>query len=297
MWSKHFVFLHRSLKNHLRSIVSNKRSVSGSSAFWLGLICVFHLSFQTLKLSLKIPSEGKAKPTTNVLQTALRIDRFYITSRRSYWCEKQWKGGHVGFPKKSCEIEFFSHVQTFFIPRNLHSCWPSEWKQSTDQCKRVGTQGHITVFIKDTFKFPCTSVITFPKTLLLEDFIDTYASVAFLSSTSYRRHSPCLLTYNPALRKGFGLRWAQHPSRQAESIRCPDNFYPGSRTTWVLWTIKNYHQPRHGSNVLCLMAQPRNGPLLRLVFSREVFLDHYSLQFSLMTSRMRPKESLRLLST
>ena len=136
-------------------------------------------------------------------------------------------------------------------------------------------------------------MITFPKTLLLEDFIDTYASVAFLSSTSYRRHSPCLLTYNPALRKGFGLRWAQHPSRQAESIRCPDNFYPGSRTTWVLWTIKNYHQPRHGSNVLCLMAQPRNGPLLRLVFSREVFLDHYSLQFSLMISRMRPKESLR----
>ena len=30
------------------------------------------------------------------------IERFHMTSRRPYWCSKQWNGGHVGVPNKSC---------------------------------------------------------------------------------------------------------------------------------------------------------------------------------------------------
>ena len=29
------------------------------------------------------------------------VDRFQMTSRRPYWCTKQWNGGHVGVQKKS----------------------------------------------------------------------------------------------------------------------------------------------------------------------------------------------------
>ena len=57
----------------------------------------------------------------------------------------------------------------------------------------------------------------------------------------------------------------------------------GSKTTWV-----------GGSNVLGLMGQPRNGPMLPLAFRREVSLVHYCLEESLMISRMPPKARLWL---
>ena len=57
----------------------------------------------------------------------------------------------------------------------------------------------------------------------------------------------------------------------------------GSKTIWV-----------GGSNVLGLMGQPRNGPLLPLAFRREVSLVHYCLEESLMISRMPPNARLWL---
>ena len=45
------------------------------------------------------------------------------------------------------------------------------------------------------------------------------------------------------------------------------------------------------------MVLPHNGPLLNLVFRKEVFVHHYSLQFSLMICPMHQKEKSRLLST
>ena len=57
----------------------------------------------------------------------------------------------------------------------------------------------------------------------------------------------------------------------------------GSKTTWG-----------GGSNVLGLMGQPRNGPLLPLAFRREISLVHYCSQDSLMISQMPPKARLWL---
>ena len=71
--------------------------------------------------------------------------------------------------------------------------------------------------------------------------------------------------------KDFWLRWPQHPSCQTEGIRCLWSIFETDwRTTW-----------EGGFNVLWLMVQPHNGSLLHMVFHREIFLDHYSLQFHL----------------
>ena len=81
-----------------------------------------------------------------------------------------------------------------------------------------------------------------------------------------------------ALMKGM---WPRHP------LGCGEPLYPwsssGSKTTWV-----------GGSNVLGLIGQPRNGPMLPLAFRREVSLVHYCLEESLMISRMPPKARLWL---
>ena len=81
-----------------------------------------------------------------------------------------------------------------------------------------------------------------------------------------------------AVMKGM---WPRRPLGWCEPL------YPwsssGSKTTWV-----------GGSNVLGLMGQPRNGPLLPLAFRREVSLVHYCLEESLMISRMPPKARLWL---
>ena len=75
--------------------------------------------------------------------------------------------------------------------------------------------------------------------------------------------------------------WPRRPLGWGEPL------YPwsssGSKTTWV-----------GGSNVLGLMGQPRNGPMLPLAFRREVSLVHYCLEESLMISRMPPKARLWL---
>ena len=78
--------------------------------------------------------------------------------------------------------------------------------------------------------------------------------------------------------------WPRRPLGWCESL------YPwsssGSKTTWV-----------GGFNVLGLMGQPRNGPLLPLAFRKEVSLVHYCLEESLMISRMPPKARLWLKTT
>jgi len=78
--------------------------------------------------------------------------------------------------------------------------------------------------------------------------------------------------------------WPRRPLGWGEPL------YPwsssGLKTTWV-----------GGSNVLGLMGQPRNGPLLPLAFRREVSLVHYCLEESLMISRMLPKAKLWLKTT
>ena len=63
--------------------------------------------------------------------TVLTIDRFHMTSRQPYLCTKQWIGGHVCVQKKSCgNWTLFTCSKLSFIPSNLQSCWPRDWKRS-----------------------------------------------------------------------------------------------------------------------------------------------------------------------
>ena len=45
------------------------------------------------------------------------IDRFHMTSRRPYFCAKQC--GHVCVQNKSCGLELFSNVKTFFYSKQF----------------------------------------------------------------------------------------------------------------------------------------------------------------------------------
>ena len=101
-------------------------------------------------------------------------------------------------------------------------------------------------------------------------------------STKDESMKRCMSTSEPFLAVMKGM-WPRRPLGWCELL------YPwsssGSKTTWV-----------GGSNVLGLMGQPRNGPLLPLAF-RKVSLVHYCLEESLMISRMPPKARLWLKTT
>ena len=60
------------------------------------------------------------------------IERFHMTSRRPYWCSKQWNGGHVGAPNQfsGSWTPFLSYANAFFCSKNLHRFWSREWKHS-----------------------------------------------------------------------------------------------------------------------------------------------------------------------
>ena len=53
---------------------------------------------------------------------------FHKTSRRPYWCTKQWNGGHFGESNQSCGNWTLYLCKDFFVPRNLHSHGSLKWK-------------------------------------------------------------------------------------------------------------------------------------------------------------------------
>ena len=53
-------------------------------------------------------------------------------SRRPYWCPKTMKRWPCWCPKPILwELNSFLMQTLSFIPKNLHRCWPREWKNST----------------------------------------------------------------------------------------------------------------------------------------------------------------------
>ena len=55
---------------------------------------------------------------------------FSQESRRPNLCTKQWIGGHVCVPKKILWALNSDMLKLSFIPSNLQSCWPRDWKRS-----------------------------------------------------------------------------------------------------------------------------------------------------------------------
>ena len=73
-----------------------------------------------------------------------------MTSRRPYWCTKQWIGGHVCVQKKILwELNSFHMLKLSFIPSNLQSCWPCDWKRSIGLISKTTT-----LYVYHTF-FQC----------------------------------------------------------------------------------------------------------------------------------------------
>ena len=56
---------------------------------------------------------------------------FHMTSQRPYWCLKTMKRRPCWCPKRVLwELNSFLMQMLFFVPINLHRCWPREWKHS-----------------------------------------------------------------------------------------------------------------------------------------------------------------------
>ena len=63
-----------------------------------------------------------------------------MTSRRPYLWTKQWIGGHVCVQKKILwELNSFHMLKLSFIPSNLQSCWPCDWKRSIGLISKITT--------------------------------------------------------------------------------------------------------------------------------------------------------------
>ena len=63
-----------------------------------------------------------------------------MTSRRPYLWTKQWIGGHVCVQKKILwELNSFHMLKRSFIPSNLQSCWPCDWKRSIGLISKTTT--------------------------------------------------------------------------------------------------------------------------------------------------------------
>ena len=63
-----------------------------------------------------------------------------MTSRRPYLWTKQWIGGHVCVQKKILwELNSFHMLKLSFIPSNLQSCWPRDWKRSIGLISKTTT--------------------------------------------------------------------------------------------------------------------------------------------------------------
>ena len=74
-----------------------------------------------------------------------------MTSRRPYLWTKQWIGGHVCTQKKILwELNSYHMLKLSFIPSNLQSCWPRDWKRSIGLISKTTT-----LHVHHTF-FQCT---------------------------------------------------------------------------------------------------------------------------------------------
>ena len=80
------------------------------------------------------------------------IDRFHMISR-SYWC-RQWNSGHFGVQRKSRRnLTLFLCKKMSFVPRNLHCCWPREWKRSIYKGRLSLWAVALTKLVPETLEF------------------------------------------------------------------------------------------------------------------------------------------------
>ena len=74
---------------------------------------------------------GKTTWKGNSTNTGLYIECFHMTSRRPYWCPKTMKWRPCWCPKPVLwEMNSFLMQMISFVPKQLHRCWPREWKHS-----------------------------------------------------------------------------------------------------------------------------------------------------------------------
>ena len=66
------------------------------------------------------------------------IECFHMTSRRPYWCPKTMKRRPCWCPKPVLwELNSFLMQTLSFVPIDLHTCWPREWKYSIEKYIKI----------------------------------------------------------------------------------------------------------------------------------------------------------------
>ena len=100
----------------------------------------FHIKGCALNFIL-IPRPKRTRPDMAHSHTRGKtiIECFHMTSRRPYWCPKTMKRRPCWCPKPVLwELNSFLMQTLSFVPRNLHRCWPREWKHSIEQIVKGG---------------------------------------------------------------------------------------------------------------------------------------------------------------
>ena len=78
----------------------------------------------------KVTTEGMVAQLFLVQLEKMAGDRFHMTSRRPYWCTKQWSGGHVGVPKKACGDWIVSSCKNFLLFQELVCIAADHWREN-----------------------------------------------------------------------------------------------------------------------------------------------------------------------
>ena len=89
---------------------------------FLGSKCNFN---SNLKVTLNFTEHLSA------IKADYPVDRFHMTSQRPYLCyENNDSVAMFVYKKITWELNSFHMLKLSFIPSNLQSCWPCDWKQS-----------------------------------------------------------------------------------------------------------------------------------------------------------------------
>ena len=90
-----------------------------------------------------------------------------MTSRRPYWCPKTMKRRPCWCPKPILwELNSFLMQTRFFVPINLHRCWPREWKHSIVRWNTLANDPQLS----------CNLQISQFKSIMYKYYVDAFPS-------------------------------------------------------------------------------------------------------------------------
>ena len=168
-----------------------------------------------------------------------------MTSRRPYWCPKTMKRRPCWCPKPVLwELNSFLMQMLSFVPINLHTCWPREWKRSILLKSDLKTRRNR--FFKTDFKVFAFRMNTVSKTHKKNHYLSTF--FARHARNSLRPHhtlgniihdsnTTCSIMFSSSFHQCFGKQKKWQP------VRCACVLYacllPSHKTETPIYDKKN----------------------------------------------------------